>query len=88
MLLSNIAAQFISNDQIEKVRQFLQDNKNDYDTSKGLEQALVTAKNNVRWAEVNVPAIKKYLNGRNERGVASKTKAFVYLLLLACATTL
>lgn len=48
-------------EQIEKVNKFVEDNKSELGTVDTLQTSLKNANYNLKWAEKNVPVIKKYL---------------------------
>lgn len=60
-VLSLLASQFTSNEQIEKVNKFVEENKSVLGPVKTLQISLKNAKYNLKWAEKNVPVIKNYL---------------------------
>lgn len=60
-VLSSLASQFTSNEQIENVNKFIEENKSALGPIDTLQISLRNAKYNLKWAERNVPAIKEYL---------------------------
>lgn len=60
-VLSLLASQFTSNEQIEKVNKFVEENKSALGPVDTLQTSLQNANYNLKWAEKNIPVIKKYL---------------------------
>lgn len=60
-VLSLLASQFTSNEQIEMVDKFIEENKSALGPVDTLQISLKNANYNLNWAQKNVPIIKKYL---------------------------
>lgn len=60
LILSNLAARFSTQDQIDKLEQFYQNNSAHFGTSQSIQNALIDAKFNLDWAKQHVPVIIDY----------------------------
>lgn len=68
-----------TNEQIEKMEQFCKENK--FDANDKVQKSFKSAKFNLKWAEHNIPSIKKYLEKEeNETPYSAPSSASVLLI--------
>lgn len=79
-ILVQVVGRSTTNEQIEKVRKFVQDN--DFESNQNLKTALTNADFNLKWAEYNVPIIKSYLDKTYPGSAVTHTISCAILLVL------
>lgn len=79
-VLTQLATRFTSQKQIDKVRIFVEDNKSQLGSTQLLSLALKNAEDNLKWAEQNIPLIKKSL-GYNPSAGSTIIISFISFML-------
>lgn len=64
-IISNLAARFSTQDQIDKLDTFYKANAAHFGTSQTIPNAIIDAAFNLNWAKQHVPAIVVYLNANS-----------------------
>lgn len=76
VILSQLATRFTTQEQIVKLKSFVDKNKDEYGP---ITKGITTAEYNVKWADRNMPEIIAYLKGEPSGGI----KSHASLLLVA-----